>query len=437
MTINATLPHVSVCGLGAMGIGFSRNLIKHGFKVSGFDVVPQLIDRFVQSGGTATSSPREAAENAKVLLVMVVNHAQVTSVLFKEETGAVYGLPKDAAVIISSTVPAAYCQEVRRRLDTEFGRPDILLLDCPVSGGASGAADGTLIVFACGTDAGMALADPVLRAIGSKICRIQKSDSSNGETGSGANGKVCHQIIPEIGIAMVAEVLAMATRAGLNTRHVYEYLQSGQGASWIMKNRAPHALEGDETVYSAMTNSQKDSSIIVRTAGEISFPVPLTAVAEQVYQTTVYIGWACMDDAALWRLYLPGYPPDAVHQQTKAEINTKKSTLSFQDIEDIVVGVQLAAAAEFRGFTQAVGLNVDQMVEIVCGAAGWNVQFERYAPEMKEGPWYLRDIGEAKQIGIKLAKAVAKASSIGAPLPIASAAVQVFQLQVGPLSEAL
>ncbi|KAI0545923.1 NAD binding domain of 6-phosphogluconate dehydrogenase-domain-containing protein [Xylaria curta] len=435
MTSNTSLPRVSVCGLGAMGIGFSRNLIKKGFKVSGYDVVPQLVDRFVASGGAATSSPKEAAQNAEILLVIVINHYQVSSVLFQEGTGAIHGLPKNAAVIISSTVPGAYCQEVRRRLDTEFGRPDLLLLDCPVSGGASGAADGTLTVFACGTDDGFTLASPVLEAIGSKIYRIKKSDSSNGETGSGANGKICHQVIPEIAIALVAEVIALAVRAGLNTQKVYDHLQSGIGASWIMQNRIPHALKDDQAVYSAMTNSQKDSSIIVRMAGEKSVPVPLVAVAEQIYQTTVYIGWAGMDDAALWSLYLRGFPDDAVCQQTKVSDDATKSNITLQDIEDIMVGVHLAATAESQAFTQAVGLHADQMFDIVCGAAGWNVQFEKYAPIMKKGPWFLREVEESKAIGIKLAKAVAKASSIGAPLPIAAAAVQTYELQLGPLSE--
>ena len=336
-----------------------------------------------------------------MLLVIVINHVQVTSVLFQEGTGAVHGLGKNAAIIISSTVPGAYAQEVRTRLDTEFSRPDIVLLDCPVSGGASGAADGTLTVFSCGTDQGFSLANPVLQSIGSKIYRIKKADSTNGETGSGANGKVCHQVIPEIAIALVAEVMALAVRAGLNTQKVYDHLQSGIGASWIMKNRIPHALEGDETVYSAMTNSQKDSSIIVRTAGEKSVPVPLVATAEQIYQTTVYIGWAGMDDSATWRLYLRGQPDDAVHQHTKVAADAE-TAISLQEIEDIMIGVHLAATAEARAFTDAVGLNSEQMFEIVCSAAGWNVQYEKYALKMKKGPWYLREIEESKEAGIRL-----------------------------------
>lgn len=399
------LPRVSVCGLGAMGIGFSRNLIKKGFIVSGYDIVPALVDRFVESGGKAISSPKEAAENAEVLLVIVINQFQVSSVLFTEGTGAIHGLPKNSAIIISSTVPGAYCQEVRRRLDIEFNRPDVLLLDCPVSGGASGAALGKLTVFACGTDDGFKLANPVLNAIGSKICRIQTADGQNGPTGSGANGKVAHQVIPEIAIALVAEVFALAARAGMNTQTVYDHLQNGEGSSWIAENRIPHALAGEDTVYSAMTNSQKDSSIIVRTAGERSVPVPLVAAAEQVYQTAVYLGWAGMDDAALWRLYLPhGTRSQLVHEQTQvaADAVSSRPAITLQDIEDIMAGVHLAATAESCAFTDAVGLHREQMFDIVCGAAGWNRQFERYALKMRKGPYYLNEIEVAKQYGVKL-----------------------------------
>lgn len=137
--------------------------------------------------------------------MIVVNPVQVSSVLFREQSGAIYGLPKDAAVIISSTVLGAFCREVRQRLNIEFCHPDIRLLDCPVSGGASGGADGTLTVFACGSDDGMGFADPVPKAFGSKICRIKNNTLSYGD-GTGANGKVCHQVIPEIAIALVAEL---------------------------------------------------------------------------------------------------------------------------------------------------------------------------------------------------------------------------------------
>lgn len=62
-----------------------------------------------------------------------------------------------------------------------------------------------LRIFACASDAGMQLCYPVLQAMGIKIHRIDDSNKRPGPTGSGANGKVCHQVIPEIAIEMVGE----------------------------------------------------------------------------------------------------------------------------------------------------------------------------------------------------------------------------------------
>jgi 3-hydroxyisobutyrate dehydrogenase len=390
-----------------MGRGMSNNLLKKGFVVKGYDVIPSLIDQFIRNGGEKASSPKAAAEATDILLLMVVNSAQVNSVLFQEESGAVNGLRSNAAIIISSTVPGSYVREIRGRLDREFGRPDILLLDCPVSGGASGAAEGTLTIFACGTDEGMERADAVLQAVGTNIHRIRDTEKRPGTTGSGANGKVCHQVLPEIAIALVAEVMALATRVGMITQEVYDHIQAGEGASWIMADRIPHALQGDETVYSAMTNSQKDSSIVVRTASELSVPVPLVATAEQVYQTAVNIGWAGMDDSALWRLYLREQPDDAVFRQSMSPSIARDDTVHIQDLVDIMVGVHLAATAEFTLFTRAVGLDMEQMYSIVSQAAGWNVQFERFALEMGNGHRPLQAIAESREAGRKLVSTVA------------------------------
>jgi 3-hydroxyisobutyrate dehydrogenase-like beta-hydroxyacid dehydrogenase len=70
---------------------------------------------------------------------------------------------------------------------------------------------------------------------------------------------MCHQVLPEVDIALAAEAMALPARAGLNTQEVFDAVQASDGASWIFGNRVPHMLEGDKTVYSAIPNSQKDS----------------------------------------------------------------------------------------------------------------------------------------------------------------------------------
>ncbi|OAA54591.1 3-hydroxyacid dehydrogenase/reductase [Niveomyces insectorum RCEF 264] len=425
---------VGVAGLGAMGGGMARHLLKKEFHVTGYDVYPPSVDKLVEAGGVAARTAAEAAENVDVLLVMVITPAQVSTVLFGDGTNradaAAARLPANAAVVISSTVPPQFCHELRQRLDDEVKRPDVYLLDCPVSGGTPRAADGTLSIFGSGPADGLAKAQPVLAALSAVLYTIP------GGIGSGSKAKMCHQVLPEAEIALANEVMALAARAGLNTQTVFDAVQAGEGASWINGNRIPHMLEGDKTVFSAVPNSQKDSSIIVNHSRTVHFPVFLVATAEQVYQASIHAGWAKDDDSTIWRLYLPDRAFDYIHQCTKrsdsdSDGSGKGDAITVRDIVDIFAGAHLATAAEAMGFTEASGLDTTVMYDIISKAAGSNWQFVENVPRMKKPTWSLRDVPSAPEVGRKLRRALAKANAIGASLPVATAALQLFQLHLG------
>lgn len=251
-----TLPKVALIGLGAMGGGMGRHLLKKGFSVTGYDVYPPTVDGFVAAGGLGSQTPAEAVADADIILIMVTSGAQVNSVLFDRESGAARGLKSGAAIIVSSTVPPSFYAEVTKKLEEAeagFARKDVYLLDCPVSGGTPRAADGTLSIFSSGPDEGLAVAEPVLTALSARLYKIP------GGVGFGSKAKMCHQALPEVHIALAAEVFALAARAGLNTQEVFDAVQASDGASWIVGNRVQHMLDGDTRIYSAVVNSQKDS----------------------------------------------------------------------------------------------------------------------------------------------------------------------------------
>jgi 3-hydroxyisobutyrate dehydrogenase-like beta-hydroxyacid dehydrogenase len=136
---------VGFIGLGAMGIGMATCLVKAGFHVSGYDVSPRQISAFVSCGGEATgaNSPAEAALDANVLVVVVQNALQVEDVLFGSGNAA-EKLPIGAVVILNSTVPPSFVRKLNARLQ-DLGR-QLHLVDAPVSGGVTKAADGHLTV---------------------------------------------------------------------------------------------------------------------------------------------------------------------------------------------------------------------------------------------------------------------------------------------------
>ena len=158
----STKPTIGFAGLGAMGGGMAKNLVKNGFDVTGFDVYQPLVDSFVQAGGKAAKTPKEAATGVDFFVSMVANAAQNAQLLFEGEDCVVKGLGKGKTFILCSTTAPAFSFEIRKRLDEEFGRSDVKFLDCPVSGGTIRAADGTLSIFSSGPDAHLDEAKEVL-----------------------------------------------------------------------------------------------------------------------------------------------------------------------------------------------------------------------------------------------------------------------------------
>jgi L-threonate 2-dehydrogenase len=102
----ATSAPVAIVGLGAMGMGMARSLLRHGLIVRGYDVRADAGEALVAAGGMPAGSPAAAACGADVVIVMVVNAAQAEAVLLGTD-GAVPVMAPGGVVVLSSTVPAA------------------------------------------------------------------------------------------------------------------------------------------------------------------------------------------------------------------------------------------------------------------------------------------------------------------------------------------
>lgn len=246
---------VAFAGLGAMGYGMAAHLVKSGFAVTAFDVYQPALDRFTQeakgAAAAAAKSPRDAAQGVDFFICMVANSLQATPLLFDEKTGAVKGLKENATIIICSTVAPAYIDEIQSLLKDK-GRPDIHLIDSPVSGGAGRAADGTLSIFASGSKPHLDHARAILECMSGKLYEAP------GGLGGGSKAKLIHQIFAGINIAMANEAMGLAAVAGLDTREVFEKLKGSDGSSWMFENRVPPMLDSGLGRYSAMTIIAKD-----------------------------------------------------------------------------------------------------------------------------------------------------------------------------------
>ncbi|KAJ4209721.1 hypothetical protein NW759_013365 [Fusarium solani] len=318
---------VGFVGLGAMGLGMACNLLKKKeYSVKGYDVFPPSAARFAAQGGHTSQTPKQAAEGSQFLIIMAANVQQVEEILFRQGDGALGGLPTGAIILICSTIPPEFYDSIANRL-SEAGRPDVLLVDCPVSGGTKRAAEGTLTIFASGSPWDLKRSDQLLKSMSETLFTIE------GGIGAASKIKMVNQLLVGIHIAVAAEAMGLAAKAGLNTREVYNVIITAAGNSWAFENRVPHMLDGDWNPLSALDIFVKDMA-----ARTLQFHLPLASTAEQLYISGSGQGYGTEDDAGLVRVFLPE-SPDAVKAQASQTVDREVLTPSTTPLEISSIGM--------------------------------------------------------------------------------------------------
>jgi putative dehydrogenase len=290
----------AVIGLGAMGMGVAKTLLGKGFAVTGCDPKASAREAFAAAGGHAMPDVAALAPDAlDALVLLVVNAAQVESVLFGEASFA-RALRPGTLILQSTTVPPGYARDLGERLEA-LG---LLMLDAPVSGGAAAAAEGRLTVMASGPAAAFTRAEPLLAAIAAKTWRLGEA------YGAGSTVKMVNQLLAGVHIAAAAEALALGIRAGADPETLFEVISTSAGSSWMWQNRVPHILAGDDRPLSAVNIFVKDLGIVLDEARRLTFPLPLAASAHQLFLAAAAHGEGDKDDAFVIRVFeaLTGIP---------------------------------------------------------------------------------------------------------------------------------
>jgi putative dehydrogenase len=266
----------AVIGLGSMGFGMARSLLRAGFDVAGFDVSADTVARFAEAGGRAATTPADAARGAATVIAVVVNAAQTEAILFGENGCA--AVMEAGSVFVSS---ATMAPDVARRLAARLEAMGPHYLDAPMSGGAARAEEGKLTMLASGSTAAFAAARPALDAMTATLYEL------GDEPGQGAAFKA----------------MAFAARQNLDLHKVYDVITASAGNSWMFENRMTHVLEGDYSPKSSVSIFTKDLGIVLDMARSANFPVPLASSALQMFLMTAAAGMAGDDDSSVTRLY--------------------------------------------------------------------------------------------------------------------------------------
>ncbi|MFL9947096.1 NAD(P)-binding domain-containing protein [Paraburkholderia agricolaris] len=285
--------NVGVIGLGAMGMGVARSLLRAGFRVHACDLRNEILQAFVAAGGVGCASPAELGAQCEVVVTLVVNAVQTEAVLFGAQ-GAVATMKPGSVVIASATVAPDFASELGKRIEAA----GLQMLDAPVSGGAARAASGEMTMMTSGPDAAYAACEDVLAAMAAKVYRLGSAH------GAGSKVKIINQLLAGVHIAVAAEAMALGLREGVDPDALYEVITHSAGNSWMFENRVPHILSGDYTPLSAVDIFVKDLGLVLDTARGSKFPLPLSA-AHQMFMMASSAGHGGEDDSAVIKIF-PG-----------------------------------------------------------------------------------------------------------------------------------
>lgn len=269
---------VGFVGLGNIGKPMALRLAsappEGGLELTVFDVAAEPLAELGAAGAKVAGSVAELAGQVEVLCVMVRDDDQVREVLGEALGTAQAGL----VVVVHSTVAPL----TPRQLEVTAARHDVRVLDAPVSGGAMGAAEGTLAIMVGGAEAAYDAARPVLERMGTRVARA-------GDIGAGTKMKLARNMMHFTAFAAATEAQRLAEAAGLDlvelgniVRHT-DAITGGPGAIMHRDTTAP--LAADDFWHGVFTHvwalGEKDLNFAIDLAETLDVDVPLAREARE------------------------------------------------------------------------------------------------------------------------------------------------------------
>jgi 3-hydroxyisobutyrate dehydrogenase len=279
---------IGFLGLGIMGSRMAANVAKAGYELTVWTHTQGKARRWAsEHGATAADTPGEVAARSDILVSMVVDGAQVESVLCGQE-GVAEGAGEGVLCIDMSTIAPTDT----RRISARLAKRGIRMIDAPVTGSSPRAQAGTLTIMVGGDPADFGRAKPLLETMGELIVHV-------GELGQGEMLKLINNSLGAANAAAVAEALLLADATGVDLDALVAVTQSGSGASAQLAMKSGAMREHDYTTLFKTEHLLKDVRLCLEEAQAAGVPFPAAAHARDLLAATIGRGHAADDYASL------------------------------------------------------------------------------------------------------------------------------------------
>ena len=278
---------IGFIGLGIMGRPMAKNLLKAGYSLLVYDIVGEAVEDVVTEGAQGASSSKEVAETTTRIITMLPDSADSEAVILGPQGVLEGARPGSHVIDMSSIAPL-----VSQKIAAECAKKGVEMLDAPVSGGESGAINGTLAIMVGGKQSVFDENYDLMKVMGANVVLT-------GDIGAGGVTKLANQVIVAANIEALSEALVLSQKAGVDPARVFEAIRGGLAGSAVMEAKAPMMLDRNFRAGFRVRLHQKDLRNVLQTAQELNVPLPVTALVQQMLGTLVNHGDADADHSAI------------------------------------------------------------------------------------------------------------------------------------------
>ena len=264
---------VGFIGLGNMGQGMAENLLSKGADLNVYTRNPEKIKIMEKKGAKGCYSLDQLVENSEIIFTCLPDINTSLDIIIGESGIMSFTSDESKIIVDHSTVDIATskkCYEVVKNGGSNF-------LDAPISGGPTGAKDGTLSIMVGGESDSFDKSMPYFEMMGTTIKRM-------GDSGTGTAMKLINQLLTAVHTTASAEALSLANAAEVDIDSAMEILMVSFGFSRMLERSAPiirdRKFQGSSV---PARNIHKDISIIEKMGKDLSVKLPLTEVSKKLY----------------------------------------------------------------------------------------------------------------------------------------------------------
>ena len=266
-------------GLGLMGYPMARNLLRAGHEVALWSHTAEKARKLAaEEKGKLCETPKQVGENADCIF-LCVGSTEMSRHVILGENGIIHGAKKGTVVVDASTIGPSESREIGSALRAK----GVDFLDAPCTGSTPGAQGGTLTFMVGGNQAVFEKVKPYFEPMGKRLYYC-------GGSGLGLQAKLSQNLILSNLLIAFNEGMVLATKGGIDPKLMLDILDNSAAKSGLISYKAPFVFRRDFQPNFSVKWMHKDIGLMLESGKELSVPLLLTSLTNQIFQAAVSEG---------------------------------------------------------------------------------------------------------------------------------------------------